>query len=138
MNPADLQAAVIARLQAQVPTVVVHDALVPDDPAADGSGRVLPYAVAWGTAGWTPDQARTLDGDAHGALTWPCPVTVAAGDPTWCLRAAHAVRGALDGFHIDGAGFLREQPGTPPMTRDRDVTPVRWYVAFTFRIGPDL
>jgi len=137
VNPETLYAAVVARLKAQVPTVDVHEAQVPDAPTADGSGRVLPYAVVWGSAGWTADQARSITLDADGALTWPCPITVAAGDPIWCLRAAHAVRTALDGFRIDG-DVLYEQAGTPPMTRDADPTPPRWYVPFTFRIGPTL
>lgn len=137
MNPADLFAAVVARLQAAAPTVTVFEADVPTSPPADGNGRVYPYAVVWGAPGWIPDAARTIDGDAHGALDWPCPVTVAAGDPAWCLAAYQLVRQALDGFHITGAGPLREQTGTPPMTRDRDTTPARWYVPAIFRIGPD-
>lgn len=139
MNPAALHAAVIARLQAAgIADFEVYDADVPSAPPADGAGRAYPYAVAWGAPGWTPNEARTLDGDAHGALQWPEPVTVAAGSPGWCLAAAQAVRDALDGFHIDGAGFLREQPGTPNMQRDPDTTPPRWYVPMTFRIGPEL
>lgn len=137
MIPADLQAAVKAQLEAAVPTIDVHEGQVPDNPAADGSGKVLPYAVIWGSAGWVPAEARSVTADADGALTWPCPITVAAGDPIWCLRAAHAVRTALDGFRIDG-DVLYEQPGTPPMTRDKDPVPPRWYVPFTFRIGPTL
>ncbi|MCV2395924.1 hypothetical protein OEB99_16535 [Actinotalea sp. M2MS4P-6] len=138
MNPADLHAAVVARLTTEIATISVHDADVPGSPPADAKGRVLPYAVVWGSAGWAPEEARTVDGDAHGALSWPCPVTVAAGDPTWCLRAAAAVRAALDGYLITGAGILREQPGTPSMDRDPNVTPTRWFVPFTFRIGPYL
>ncbi len=136
MNPADLHAAVIARLRATVPALTVYDANVPSAPPADAAGRVKPYAVVWGTAGWTPEEARTLDGDAHGALTWPEPVTVAAGDPSWCLAAAHAVRGALDGYPLADAGILRELEGTPAMRRDPDTTEPRWFVPFTFRVGP--
>lgn len=136
MNPAALHAAVIARLKAAgIADFEVYDSDVPSAPPAADDGRVYPYAVVWGSAGWTPDEARSITVDAAGALTWPEPVTVAAGSPTWCLDAARAVREALDGYRI-GDDLLYEQPGTPNMQRDPDAKPPRWYVPLTFRIGP--
>lgn len=135
MSTADvLHAAVVAHLKATLTTVTVHDGQVPDSPAADGEGRVYPYAVLWGAPGWVPVDARSLDGTAGGALTWPCPVTVAAGAPAWALQAVTLVRAALDGYRTPG-GQLREEPGSPPLRVDDTTTPRRWYVPLAFRLG---
>ncbi len=133
-NPADLHAALLDRLAA-IPNVTVYDADVPEAPPADpDDGRVYPYAVAWGSGGFTPDQARALDGDAYGGLDWTARVTVAAGDPGWCLQAVHRVRAVLDGHVLTAtAGPLIEEPGDPGLLRDPDTTPVRWYVPLVFR-----
>jgi len=141
VNPADLHAALVTRLKALQPTnpnLAVFDGDITTTPPAANDGRVWPYAVVWGTPGYTPDEARSITADAAGELAWACPVTVAAGDPLWCLRAAHLIRTHLDGWRIDPDHVLVEQPGTPPLTRDADVQPPRWFVAFTFRTGPTL
>lgn len=133
-NPAELHAGVVAHLRT-LGNLSVYDGEVPDAPPADpGTGHVYPYVVVWPSAGWTPAEARTVDGDGHGALEWPVQVTVAAGEPGWCLEAVHAVRAALDGLEpAVGAGPLREEPGGPTVRPDRDATPVRFFVPLLFR-----
>lgn len=133
-SPAVLHAALVAVLDA-LPTVGAYNGQVPPSPPADDlTGQVYPYVVVWGTAGWTPDDARTLSGGADGALDWPSRVTVAAGDLGWCLEAAHLVRQALEGRElIEGAGPLREDPIDLGVQKDEDATPPRWYVPLIFR-----
>lgn len=133
-SPAVLHAALVAVLDA-LPTVGAYNGQVPPNPPTDDlTGQVYPYVVVWGTAGWTPDDARTLSGGADGALDWPSRVTVAAGDLGWCLEAAHLVRQALEGRElIEGAGPLREDPIDLGVQKDEDATPPRWYVPLIFR-----
>lgn len=133
-NPADLHTALLERLRT-LTTLRVFDGDVPTSPPAEpATGRVYPYAVAWGSPGYTPEEARGLDADADGGLAWPVQVTVAAGDLTWCLHAVHLVRTALDGHVLaPGAGVLVEDEGTPGVQPDRDTTPLRWFVPLTFR-----
>lgn len=133
-SPATLHAALVAVLDA-LPTVTAYDGQVASAPPADAlTGKVYPYAVAWGAAGWTTDEGRTLDGDADGALEWPAPVTVAAGDVGWLLGAVDLVRAALEGrVLVPGAGPLREDPGTPSAQKSPDIAPARWFVPLIFR-----
>lgn len=130
-NPATLHEAVLAALRT-VPNLEVHDGAVPARPAADASGRVWPYLVVWGAAGHSDPAARTLDHTTGGALAVVVRVTAAGGTPTRALHAAHAARGVLDGLILTtGASPLTEQPG-PPLTRDDDTVPPRWYAPLSF------
>lgn len=132
-DPAVLHDALVEHLRT-LTSVSVFDGTVPDALPADAAGRVYPYVVAWGAPGWVAEELRRLDGDAHGALEWRAPLTVAAGTTTWCLRAVHLIRTALEGHHLTpGAGPLREVEGTPPVGTDRDASPPRLYVPLTFR-----
>lgn len=128
---ADLHAAVWAILDA-LPTVNAFDGDVPSAPPADGTGRVLPYAVLWPGPGGDPADASLRGG---GALTWDAQVTVAAGDIRWLLQAVDVVRAALaDAWTAPGASPLRDvTPASRTVMRDTDVTPLRYFVPLLFR-----
>lgn len=133
MTPAELHAATLARLRG-LTTVAVHDSSVPDRPAADGAGRVYPYVVLWPVPGTTPDEARNLEHDLRGGLTWDARVTIASGDPTWTLQALSLVRARLEGWRPTPWSLLAEVPtGGVTVLEDRDTPPSRWYVPLTFR-----
>jgi hypothetical protein len=127
---ATLHTALVAALKT-LPTVRAHDGKVPDDPAHDAAGRVYPYVVAWGNAGHTDPDARTLDGGADGALSWRPQLTVAAGDITWLLQAVDVIRALLDGLDLGGA-VLREEPVDVAVTKDPVMRPDRWFVPLFF------
>lgn len=132
-TPAALHAALKARLDA-LATVDAYAGTVPTNPPADAHGRVAPYAVIWASGGHVDPDGRALDGAADGALTWPVQITVAAGDPDWCLGAVGVVRAWLDGHElVAGAGPLREEPTALQMQRDDKHSPPRWYVPLLFR-----
>lgn len=133
-DPAALHTALMARLDA-LTNIEAYNAQVPANPPAEaGTGRVYPYVVAWPSAGHADPDARTVDDSTHGALGWPVQVTVAAGDPGWCLAAAQKVRTHLEGHTLTtGAGPLREETVAPPVQRDDDVNPPRWFVPLLFR-----
>jgi hypothetical protein len=131
-GPAALHATTATQLRT-IDSVTVFEGQVPSAPPADaGTGRVYPYVVLWGAPGFTPEEARNLEGDADGGLEWPVQVTVAAGDLTWCLGAVGLVRAALDGFRVPG-GRLAEELGGPGVQVDEDTRPVRFYVPLFFR-----
>lgn len=132
MTPDALHAATLVRLRS-IATMSIYDGEVPKSPPADAAGRVLPYAVLWPNPGFTPEEARNMEHDAGGGLTWDARVTVAAGDVTWCLRAAVTVRAHLDAWAITPWSLLSELPGGPEMLPDPDTFPVRWFAPMTFR-----
>lgn len=134
-DPADLHAAVLARLRA-ITSLSVHDADVPKNlPAEPNTGRVYPYLVLWPTAGHTPDDARTLGGVDGTELTWPFQVTAAGGTVTWALQAAALARGQLEDWFppFPGAGQVHEDQTAPFIGKDEDVTPARFFVPLLFR-----
>lgn len=115
--------------------MTAYIARVPDNPPADTSGRVKPYVVIWPGPGYLPDYARTVGGDdaIDTGLEWTPQLTVAAGDPEWCLKAVDSVRARVNGARlIAGAGPVRIEPG-PPMQQDPDVKPHRWFVPLPLR-----
>jgi hypothetical protein len=122
----DLHAAVWALLDA-LPTVTAYDADVPTAPPADSRGRVYPYTVLWPSPGGSPFES-SLAGPQ--GLDWMCQVTVAAGDPTWCLQAVEVVRAALVGAQLapTAGPLVDETPRSRTIMRDPDVTPLRWFV----------
>lgn len=130
-DPADLHTAAFAILDA-LPTVTGFDSDVPAKPSADALGRVYPYAVLWPGPGGDSADADLVTG---GALSWVAQITVAAGDPTWCLRAVGVVRAALrDVWLVDTASPLRDiTPASRVVMRDTDPTPPRWYFPLLFR-----
>lgn len=131
---AELTAALKTLLTTTAMPAYVGD--VPAKPPADTTGRVKPYSVIWPSAGYLPDYARTAGGtDAEDSgLEWPVQVTVAAGDPAWCLQAAASVRARMAGaVLVAGAGPLREESASPAMQKDPDVQPPRWFVPLLWR-----
>lgn len=128
-SPHDLHAAVLARLQALAPAISVYDGDVPDDPPADGQGRVAPYVVLWPAPGYYPHaEADAVAPAPAGELAWETVVTVVAGTPAWWLDAVPQVRGALVGYQpAPHAGPLREEPGMQNAIKDTDTKPARWY-----------
>lgn len=129
--PEDLAAALEALLEA-LPTVEAYTGGVPDKPPAEATtGRVYPYAVLWAGAGGSPFEAAVA---GPGGLDWEAQVTVAAGDPTWCLQAITAVRAAVTGqVLVPGAGPLVDlTPKSLTVQRDEDPTPVRWFLPLIF------
>lgn len=133
MTPADLHALTLARLRG-LTTVTVHDSEVPANPAADPAGRVYPYAVLWPAPGNVPDEARNLEHDPAGGLTWDARVTVASGDPTWTLQAVTLVRARLEGWRPRPGSLMSEvNLGGGTIQKDTDTTPPRWFVPLQFR-----
>ena len=128
-TPEALHTALVTRLRGVLAgRVTVYDGDVPAAPPADGSGRVYPYCVVWPSPGGTPSE--TAVHDTSGALDWYAQITVAAGDPTWCMQAVTVVRGAtFTGPLVEGDGpLVDETPRSVTVTRDPDVTPRRWFV----------
>lgn len=127
---ADLHAATLAVLEDT--TVTVYDGAVPHHPPADATGRVFPYAVLWPSPGATPGDGPL--GCTSPGIDWLAQVTVAAGDPTWCLKAADVVRTALRGRQLarDVSPLTDETPRSRVLSRDDDTTPPRWFVPLHF------
>jgi hypothetical protein len=134
VTAADLHAATLTLLRT-IGTVTIHDGKVPPSPAADPSGRTYPYAVLWPSAGFYPStDADTLCEEPGDELTWPVQVTVAAGDPTWCLQAADLVRKKLNKARLTPrSGLLRQDEVSIPATLDPAVSPARWFIPLLFR-----
>ena len=132
MSASSVMAQVLARLQT-LSDVSVFFGEVPANVPANSSGRVYPYAVLWGSTGRDNTHGEDLTGDTDGAVVVPVRVTVAAGDPDWCLDAAERVRGLLSRWQPEGAERLRDDHTEPTMLEDKDVTPRRWFVPLEFR-----
>lgn len=130
-TPAELHAAVRTILEA-LPTVQAFDGDVPAAPPADEAGRVYPYAVLWPAPGG--DRFEPALSGPRGGLVWVAQVTVAAGDPTWCLQATGTVRAALDGVWLDDTAspLTDDTPSSRTIARDPDVKPPRWFVPLRF------
>lgn len=132
-DPITLHQSVLALLRGVMLEGTVHDGEAPTDPLTDASGRVGPYVVVWPSPGWEDPAAHTLDHTPSGAIAWTVQVTCAGGTPTRCLQAVHATRTALAGQILTtGASPMVEEPGTPPLTRDDDVRPARWFAPLLF------
>lgn len=130
----DIVDAIEARLLAEVENVAVYVGQVPENIATDSTKRAYPYVVIWGTAGMSDQDAEDLSGDTAGASTSETHITVASGDPTWTLKAAGAVRKALD-HHIllPNMERLRDSQTWAPVVLDTEVLPNRWFVLLVFR-----
>ena len=132
MSAASVMAQVLARLQT-LPHISVFSGDVPLNVPADSSGNVYPYVVLWGSVGRDNVHGEDLTGGTEGAVVVPVRVTVAAGDPEWCLAAAEQVRALLSRWQPTGAERLRDDHTEPTMLEDKDVTPRRWFVPLEFR-----
>jgi len=131
---ADIVDAIKTRLETVVPNVNTYVGRVPEDVPSDSTQRAFPYAVIWGTAGMSDQDAEDLSGDTGGASTSETHITIASGDPTWTLEAAGAVREALD-HHIllPNMERLRDSQTWAPVVLDTEVLPNRWFVLLVFR-----
>ena len=131
---ADIVDAIIARLEAEAPNVAVYAGAVPEDLLADETQRAYPYAVLWGTAGMSDQSSEDLSGGTDGSSISETHITVASGDPTWTLRAAGAVRKALDHWQpLPSMERLRDSQTWAPVLLDTEVLPNRWFVLLVFR-----
>lgn len=141
-SPADLHTALVSRLRSALAgRVTVYDGDVPglkpdgtpnDPPQADGQGRVFPYCVVWSSPGAAPAEAAVHD--VSTGLDWAEQVTVAAGDPGWCLQAVPLVRAAAVGAVLvpDAGPLIDETPRSRGVLRDPDAGPPRWFVPLQF------
>jgi hypothetical protein len=136
-NPRLLANAVLASLQT-LPGVTVYDGEVGTAPpvVADGTGRVKPYAVVYGT----PGQPHPEDFNALVAadLDWMVQVTVAGGYQPDTLQAVHAVRLLLQGAVMVVAGVtcgpLMQVNDPGPLRRDDAEVPPRFYSPLQFQL----
>lgn len=134
--PSDIVAAIEARLAARAPNVNTYVGAVPEDLPSDSTQRAYPYAVIWGTAGMSDQDAEDLSGDTAGASTSETHITVASGDPAWTLEAAGVVRAALDHWiPLPTMERLRDSQTWAPVVLDTEVLPNRWFVLLVFRAG---
>ncbi|QAY69989.1 hypothetical protein [Xylanimonas protaetiae] len=123
-SPEALHAALVARLRT-IASLQVFEFQVPDKPAADGQGRVYPYAIVWPGAG-TPGAESSITGAA--GERWAATVNVAAGDPAWVLPATRLVRATLSMVELAPGVTLTEVPLGAVITKDPDTTPLRWFL----------
>ena len=131
---ADIVDAIKTRLETVVPNVNTYVGRVPEDVPSDSTQRAFPYAVIWGTAGMSDQDAEDLSGDTAGASTSETHITIASGDPTWTLEAAGAVRNALDHWiPLPAMERLRDSQTWAPVVLDTEVLPNRWFVLLVFR-----
>ena len=131
---ADIVDAISARLATHAANVNVYRGFVPEDLPADETQRAFPYAVLWGTAGMSDQYAEDLSGGTEGSSTSETHITVASGDPDWTLRAAGAVRKALDHWQpLPTTERLRDSQTWAPVLLDTEVLPNRWFVLLVFR-----
>lgn len=134
MITADIVDAIEARLLAEAPTVNTYIGQVPENVPSDATQRAYPYAVIWGTAGMSDQDAEDLSGDTEGASTSETHITIASGDPGWTLEAAGAVRKALDHWiPLPTMERLRDSQTWAPVVLDTEVLPNRWFVLLVFR-----
>lgn len=132
-SPDTLHQSVLTLLEAALTHVTVYDSEVPDAPPADSGGRVWPYVVVYPGGGSVDPDALNLGHAAGGGIRWSFQVTVVGGTSSRCLLAAHQVRQALAGVHLEtGASPIEEVSGTY-IAKDRDVLPPRFYVPLLFR-----
>jgi len=90
--------------------------------------------VIWGTAGMSDQPAEDLSGGTDGASTSETHITIASGDPDWTLKAAGAVRKALDHWTpLPTMERLRDSQTWAPVVLDTEVLPNRWFVLLVFR-----
>lgn len=131
---ADIVDAITARLAELAPNVSVFSGFVPEELPADDTQRAFPYAVLWGTAGMSDQDAEDLSGGTDGSSVSETHITVASGDPDWTLRAAGAVRKALDHWQpLPSMERLRDSQTWAPVLLDTEVLPNRWFVLLVFR-----
>ena len=131
---ADIVGAIKAQLAAEAGNVHVYVGQVPEDTPTDDAQRAFPYCVLWGTAGMSDQFAEDLSGGTEGASISETHITVASGDPEWTLRAAGAVRKALDHWQpLPTMERLRDSQTWAPVLLDTEVLPNRWFVLLVFR-----
>jgi hypothetical protein len=136
-NPRLLAGAVVVALQG-LPGLTVYDGEVDPEPPvmADGTGRVKPYAVVYGSSGTPhPEEFNPL---AVVDLDWLVQVTVAGGYQPDTLQAVHGVRGLLEGrlMVLSGitCGPLTQVNDPGPVRRDDDEVPPRYFSPLQFQL----
>lgn len=131
---ADIVDAIEERLKTAAPGLGVYVGHVPEDLPSDDTQRAYGYAVIWGSAGMGDQNAEDLSGDTGGSSISETHITVASGDPAWTLRAAGAVRKALDHWQpLPSTERLRDSETWAPVLLDTEVLPNRWFVLLVFR-----
>jgi hypothetical protein len=133
-NPRLLAGAVVTALTG----LTVYDGEV--DPAppvmSDGSNRVRPYAVVYGSSG-TP-HPEDFNPGLLADLDWTVQVTVAGGYQPDTLQAVHAVRLLLQGVQLVVAGVacgpLTQVNDPGPIRRDDDEVPPRFYMPLQYQL----
>lgn len=116
------------------PAADVHDGIVKNPTLIAGTNQVQPYAVVWLGPGDNPEKPIAgADGGGEHRLY----VTVAGSTPGKTLDAADRARRLLDGAwlqvsgHEVGVTWLTGYTA-PPVGRDPDVTPDRWFLPLIF------
>jgi hypothetical protein len=136
-NPRLLAGAVVTALTG-TPGLTVYDGEVDPEPPvmADGTGRVRPYAVVYGSPGQPhPEEFNPL---VVVDLDWMVQVTVAGGYQPDTLQAIHSVRSLLEGRVIIVSGIICgpltqvNDPGS--IRRDDDEVPPRFYSPLQFQL----
>jgi hypothetical protein len=131
---ADIVQAITDRLATEAANVGVYHGEVPEDLPCDSTQRAYPYAVLWGTAGMSDQDAEDLSGGTEGSSVSETHITIASGNPEWTLRAAGAVRKALDHWQpLPTMERLRDSQTWAPVLLDTEVLPNRWFVLLVFR-----
>lgn len=134
MVTADILDAIFDRLALMAANVYVYRGFVPEDLPRDETQRAYPYAVLWGTAGMSDQDSEDLSGGTDGSSTSETHITIASGHPDWTLRAAGAVRKALDHWQpLPSMERLRDSQTWAPVLLDTEVLPNRWFVLLVFR-----
>jgi hypothetical protein len=134
ITTADIVDAIAARLAAEVPKVTLYRGRVPEKIPCDETQRAFAYTVLWDTAGMSDPSAEDLSGGTDGSSTYETHITIASGDPDWTLRAAGAVRTALDHWQpLPTMERLRDSQTWAPVLLDTEVLPNRWFVLLVFR-----
>jgi hypothetical protein len=130
----DLHTATLAHLRGRFSPYPqdVYDGTV-ENPRVDGTGRIQPYVIVWLAPGTDPQAPLAGPTGREDRLH----VTAAGMDQARAAWAVDRVTGLLDGALLTVRGVPVEVGWLagyvpPPISEDRDVSPVRWFCPLIF------